>query len=214
MQEQSLKISGVYALIDPNTRQVRYVGQSKNIHKRYVAHLSAPRKAAYPVTMWVRKLRDQGLRPEIKVLEKHARPESIEKAWIAKMREEGANLLNIHEGGGRPASTGNGVTTKIWSVNGLPTPWMFLCRTMFSQRKIESVNIKLKEMKKERDSRKTEYDLLMLELVCARVLLENYGKETKQVSFAEKWLMGVAGKVNEKYPETVIVMSVDGERLA
>lgn len=214
MQEQSLKISGVYALIDPNTRQVRYVGQSKNIHQRYAAHLGAPRKATHPVTRWVRKLRDQGLRPEIKVLEKHARPVSIEKAWIARMREEGANLLNIHEGGGMPASTGNGVTTKIWSVKGLPTPWIFLCRTMFSQRKIESVNLKLKEMKKERDSRKTEYDRLMFELVCARILLENYGKETKQVSFAEKWLMGVAGKVNEKYPETVIVMSVDGERLA
>lgn len=214
MKYKELKAPGIYCLKHPETKEVRYVGQSKNIRKRYLdGHLRSPRTSNYPVSRWVNKLLDLGLTPEIEVLEYCNNPIDSEKMWIDKFKAEGARLLNIHGGGPMPAATGNGVTTKIWSVRGMPTPWIFLCRTLFPMRDRESISNALSIMREDRRSRKTEFDKLQFELRCARILLEQYSANSKQVKFAEKWLMDVSDKVNKKYPKTIIIMSPDGEQL-
>lgn len=210
----NLKVSGVYCLKDPETGKIRYVGQSKNIHNRYYyGHLKSDRVSSHPVTSWVNKLKDSDKIPSIEILEICENPIDVEKQWIDKIKSQGHDLLNIHGGGRIPASVGNGKTTKIWSVEGMPSPWVFLCRSFYAKRSNKSIDDRLKELKKERDSKKSEFDILQFELFCARILLDAYHESSKQVHFAEKWLMGVAGKVNKKYPNTVIVMSVDGVRL-
>lgn len=215
MNKPSLKVSGVYCLKDPETGLVRYVGQSKNIHNRYYnGHLHAQKKTGHPVSMWTNKLKESGLKPVIEILELHESPEDIESDWIEKMRGQGCDLLNIHAGGRMPSAIGNGVTTKIWSVSGMVTPWLFLCKTLYPQRGNDMVSSSLKLMKEERASRKSEEGLLRFELDCAKFLLDNFHKSSKQVAFVEKWLLKVAGRINKKYPGMLVVMSCDGVRVA
>ena len=214
MKVANLKVSGIYCLNDPDTGEMRYVGQSKNIHNRYYnGHLKSDRLSCHPVTFWINKLKDNGKTPSIEILEVCDNPIDIEKHWIDKIKAEGHNLLNIHGGGRIPSSMGNGKTTKLWSVEGMTSPGVFVCRSLYAMRSKKSIDDRLKELKKERDSKKSEFDLLQFELFCVRILLEAYHSTSKQVIFAERWLMGVADKVNKKYPETIIVMSVDGVRL-
>ena len=216
MKNKSLKTSGIYGLIDPRTNCIRYVGRSKNIYKRYYSgHMYSNPQTGHPVSLWIDKLRKLGLKPGITILQKHKKPEDIEKYWIDEYREKGNKLLNIHGGGLHPSSTGNGQTTKIWSVNGLTTPWLFLCRSFFAFRKdSELIDSTLSNMKLDRNSRKTELDILNFELSCAYKLLNNYPKNSKQVLYVERWLVGVADKVNNKYPDLIQLIDVNGKRIA
>jgi hypothetical protein len=103
MADQSVFI---YALFDPrDPDQVRYVGQtSRTVEYRLYEHeRSAKRQIQWPVSQWIRKLHDQGVRPAFKVLQVVAPGEDwgrMEKEWIASMRcRFGKKLLNVCDGG-------------------------------------------------------------------------------------------------------------------
>jgi hypothetical protein len=83
----------IYALKDPDTNDVRYIGQSRNVYSRYGAHINASRKGA-PVNMngayqeWMDDLRKRCKEPVLEVLEvveeKHANETErlqIQKHW-------------------------------------------------------------------------------------------------------------------------------------
>lgn len=86
----------VYALCDPRTGDVRYVGQATDVYKRYAFHLlyspDGPRKA------WLEELKQIGRLPVLVVLESNISGEQIferEKYWILYYHGCGFDLTNI-----------------------------------------------------------------------------------------------------------------------
>lgn len=88
----------IYALIDPRTGQIRYVGRSCKGLRR--ARASAKENVGYKGN-WIQKLASQGKTPEITVLQECRTYEellSAEVAWISALRPTGL-LTNISAGG-------------------------------------------------------------------------------------------------------------------
>lgn len=75
---------------------VRYVGKAIDPDKRLKQHLCS--RANTPVARWVRKLRLDGKRPEMRVIEWTNEWEAAERRWIATHRANGS-LLNLADGG-------------------------------------------------------------------------------------------------------------------
>lgn len=99
------EVTTIYALIDPTTRQCRYVGKTgqKNPRARLRAHIN--RACADPgarhCASWISGLLRQGYEPEMMELEKVVSDwEEAERFWIANMRFLGADLTNMTVGGG------------------------------------------------------------------------------------------------------------------
>lgn len=98
-------MSEIYALCDPRTGEVRYIGKANDSIKRYESHMREKRRA-YPVYAWRDKLASIGLKPELKILERCCEDwRASEIALIAKYREAGARLLNVADGGDQPSCT-------------------------------------------------------------------------------------------------------------
>lgn len=93
----------IYALVDPESRLVKYIGKSCSGLARPKQHMAAySYNRRYHVSRWIRRLVTVGLSPEIVVLEtvndKHALiPAEI--WWIAYGRCLGWPLTNLTRGG-------------------------------------------------------------------------------------------------------------------
>lgn len=93
----------IYALHDPNTDEVRYVGKTvQTPSRRLYWHIRKARVDRSPVYLscWIRSLPAD---PYITVLEGPLLVENLneaERRWIAKLRTEGARLTNLTDGGG------------------------------------------------------------------------------------------------------------------
>lgn len=94
----------IYVLRHPLTKEIRYVGKTKNpIKYRRRDHIGAARKGCtgMPVYNWIRKLLEEGLEPDIEevalVNEDNWRKE--EDSWIMNLRLVGCSLLNACGGG-------------------------------------------------------------------------------------------------------------------
>jgi hypothetical protein len=88
----------IYALIDPRTQKIRYVGKTTaDIHERLKQHCGAwngrTKKKA-----WLRELRSLGLKPKVKLLQKVNRRSfaswRAEDRWIERLVRRGEDLLN------------------------------------------------------------------------------------------------------------------------
>lgn len=95
----------IYALTDPGTGEVRYVGKSVDAASRLQQHIwNSTRKHKHlPVACWIRSLSKKGLCPSLLILE-----ECLESDWpvvesrlIALHRGSG-RLLNVADGGEQP----------------------------------------------------------------------------------------------------------------
>lgn len=88
----------IYALIDPRTREVRYIGKSVDPLRRLDCHLD-DKDSSLRKSRWLKKL---GERPILKILESGVGSSWIESErwWIKFYREEvGADLTNLTDGG-------------------------------------------------------------------------------------------------------------------
>lgn len=93
----------IYALVDPRTSEIRYVGKAFDPQKRLCGHMRDSVLARYrdKRTSWLKALKSAGLKPLIVILEVVAESEwqECEKKWIAHFRAAGTNLTNTQDGG-------------------------------------------------------------------------------------------------------------------
>lgn len=93
----------IYALVDPETKQIRYIGKTVSGMKRPRDHSKPSElKRNTHKTHWIRTLIEKGLKPEIIVLQHHESKEELnqsEQDWIARYKELGSPLTNATEGG-------------------------------------------------------------------------------------------------------------------
>ncbi len=98
--ESYVKTTFIYALCDPDTLTIRYVGKSDNPRKRLILHLLDKQKT-HKVN-WINKLKSQNKRPVLKILKEVEEQlwEEAEKKWIAHYRKIcGNKLTNSTDGG-------------------------------------------------------------------------------------------------------------------
>lgn len=90
----------VYALTQPDTGEVAYIGRTNHPRSRWITHCRT-KDHWRAVGRWLISLREQGLRPGISILE--AVPDSAwqdaERRWIAYYRAQGVRLVNGTAGG-------------------------------------------------------------------------------------------------------------------
>ena len=91
----------IYALIDPGTNKVRYVGMSFDAYLRFYYGHMVGHSGSEQVNQWIAELRQRGRAPVLEVLETlDASVNSLavaherERYWIAKMERSGYRLLN------------------------------------------------------------------------------------------------------------------------
>jgi len=94
----------VYALVDPRTDQVRYVGKTIRGIERIQEHTqkSSTKREQTHKARWIRQLAAEGFTPTVRLLEvqpTRTRLNEAEVKWIAFGREQGWPLTNLTDGG-------------------------------------------------------------------------------------------------------------------
>jgi hypothetical protein len=89
----------VYALCEPDTDEIRYIGQTADLKGRMVTHLCPSPAQNGGRFDWIRELKSKGLAPTVRVLEEVEPEQALtrEAYWISHYQEQGAPLFN-----GRP----------------------------------------------------------------------------------------------------------------
>jgi len=93
----------IYALVDPFTSIVRYVGKSNNPNARLRRHIKDGKdntKSDHK-TNWIAKIIRLGKIPELRILEicDYNNWKIRERYWIKKLRDSGCDLTNSKDGG-------------------------------------------------------------------------------------------------------------------
>jgi hypothetical protein len=89
----------IYMLVDPQTREVGYIGQTTNVHARYMAHLRNAKKYVWnsPKKVdWLQDILRRGDKPEMVIITEV--PASLadytEEFWIVRYKKLGHPLTN------------------------------------------------------------------------------------------------------------------------
>ena len=97
-----MKNTFIYALCDPETEEIRYIGKANSIRRRYSDHINECKtsKISHKIS-WIKSLLSKGKKPLIKILDEV--PQDDWKIWevyyIELYKSKGANLTNLTEGG-------------------------------------------------------------------------------------------------------------------
>jgi hypothetical protein len=94
----------IYALTDPDTAAIRYIGKANNSAKRLKSHLRDARRRDTPLYRWIRELLVEGRVPGVIVLNSGSEGtwKAREREAIADARANGTDLLNVADGGDQP----------------------------------------------------------------------------------------------------------------
>jgi len=82
----------IYALTDPDTGEIRYVGRTRNPARRLSRHIQ-PMFNSRSVRQWIREM---GRAPQMTIIEQCSGDVVVEREayWIASYESNGARLLN------------------------------------------------------------------------------------------------------------------------
>lgn len=94
----------IYVLKDPSTLEIKYVGQTNNINRRYNAHIRkslSESDGEYETykSRWIRKIINQGNKPLIEVIDEcytYYESNMKENYWIKHFFENGSSLTNSY----------------------------------------------------------------------------------------------------------------------
>lgn len=91
----------IYILIDPENQQVRYIGKTKNISRRYSQHISECSKIRSHKNNWILSLKNKGLKPEMVVIDECDNNDwtFLEQWYIQLFKTWNCNLTNLTLGG-------------------------------------------------------------------------------------------------------------------
>lgn len=91
----------VYALKDPRTDEVRYVGCTRSLANRLAVHIYKARKQTNKRALWIQDVLRAGLSPTLCVLETGVGDggEAAEMRYIQEYRAAGCDLANSTDGG-------------------------------------------------------------------------------------------------------------------
>lgn len=90
-------MSSVYALGDPRTGEIRYIGIAKDVYRRYAQHLNNPHANGEKNT-WMDDIKGAGLLPTLLILEADVEEVILyerERYWIAHYLKLDAPLTNM-----------------------------------------------------------------------------------------------------------------------
>lgn len=94
-------ITYIYALRDPDTNLIRYIGKADNPKIRLRAHMCEKKEPYTRRSRWIASLKERGLRPLVEVL--HSIPvfgwKDAERLQIRLARMDGLDLVNGTDGG-------------------------------------------------------------------------------------------------------------------
>ncbi len=115
-----MAVAYIYALIDPTTNDVRYIGKADDVMSRFASHCHSIRTRNTPVYQWMRELQKAGLKPLVASLERvdASEWEDAERRVIAEYRNAGT-LLNVADGGNQPYIVemhADPFKKRIWSI--------------------------------------------------------------------------------------------------
>lgn len=99
-----MKAVFIYCLKDPVTGDVRYIGQTNNLKKRFSAHIKTSVKQKTHLGSWLKSL--SGKKPILAVLHEVSEGESWaeeERRYISCARALGMDLVNLTDGGDGPS---------------------------------------------------------------------------------------------------------------
>lgn len=99
-------MNSIYVLVDPRTRELRYVGKTRDPEMRLKAHCYG--KHSTYCSRWIQALKRDGFAPQMVIVESGLTEEQWperEQHWIAHYRELGAELTNITDGGHHVVNT-------------------------------------------------------------------------------------------------------------
>lgn len=91
----------IYALRDPITWDVKYVGKSGKPLSRFAQHVAYSARKTHRHAKWLRSLSSRGLSPMLEIIDTgmgngHG---AAERAWISEYKRRGAQLTNTAPGG-------------------------------------------------------------------------------------------------------------------
>lgn len=92
----------IYALLDPSTNEIRYIGKTNNPEHRMGQHLwdSKTHRKHCHNHRWINALMESGITPEMKIIEECGDNwQDRERFWIKYYRDIGVKLTNVTDGG-------------------------------------------------------------------------------------------------------------------
>lgn len=97
------KRTAIYALCDPISGEIRYIGKANDPAKRFASHLHDSKRRKTPVYDWINKLNMQNAVPTMQVLASSVGDwRELEPLLIKQYLDDGARLLNLAKGGDEP----------------------------------------------------------------------------------------------------------------
>jgi GIY-YIG catalytic domain/NUMOD3 motif len=95
------EVTFIYALCEPDTGTIRYIGKADNPDDRLLKHITNLNRERNHKANWIRSLLTKGQRPTVQIIDTVLRSEwkAAEAAYIEFYREQGFKLVNNTRGG-------------------------------------------------------------------------------------------------------------------